>query len=309
MNEWKQIYADWTKRHPGAEGMWNTGMLERALEALNRHAQHYGFAMREHNAKYPQDKIILDDILRDILDGEHGRTRERSAAYNHFGIVLLLGKRMYEYRNYLDEDRRAPEKQKDDEVNQERLLMCHMIDTRALDTVVKWFDVREDIWNVGYDVQSAEAGVIYHVKQKAIALDMFQSIVNPADTTIEGEAHLTDTWNIPLEHGDGRDPPELRSGVDVFPPWCPTDPRHIRKSPDNQAAWEGLYEKTVWDEVIDVEDNTEVPKSGAVNDPLSSKGTEVHPEDEDEKEPTGRLPTDRDSDWFMFPNPPGVIKS
>ena len=186
--------------------------------------------------------------------------------------------------------------------------MCHMIDARALDTVVKWFDVREDIWNVGYDVQSAEAGVIYHVKEKAIALDMFQSIVNPADTTIEGEAHLTDAWSVPLEHGDGRDPPELRSGVDAFPPWCPTDPRHVRKSSDNQAAWEGLYEKTVWDEVIDVEDNTEVPKSGTVNDPLSSKSTEVHPEHDDEKETTGQLPTDRDSDWFMFPNPPGVIE-
>ena len=305
-NEWREIFADWTKRHPGVSGMWNPEMLNTALEAFNRHAKHYGFAMREHNAKYPQDKIILDNILKDILDGEHGRGRERSAAYNHFGVTLILGRRMYEYRNYLDEDRRAPEKQKDDEWNQERLLMCRMIDERALSTVVKWFDVREDIWNVGYDIQSAEAGVIQFVKEKAVALDMFQSIVNPADTTIEGEAHLTDAWNIPLEHGDGRNPPELIPGVDALPLWCPTDSWQARTTSGNQVPLADLYEKTVWDEVFDVEENTGVPAGGVASGPHSYQGAKVDPQDKEEKE--GLLPTDRDSDWFMFPNPPGVIE-
>ena len=79
------------------------------------------------------------------------------------------------------------------------------------------------------------------------------------------------------EHGDGRNPPELRPGIDVLPLWCPQEAR-----PSVGGAAELYYEKMVWDEVFDLEEDANTAqKKQEIFDP-STDAFEVPPGDDEQ---------------------------
>ena len=61
---WRLIMKDVSRRYPGEDDMWDVSTLRQAIDMIVQQARFYGHAMREHNNKYIDDKIVLDDVLR-----------------------------------------------------------------------------------------------------------------------------------------------------------------------------------------------------------------------------------------------------
>ena len=60
-------------------------------QMVETHIKLLGFSLRYHNQHNPQDLIILQDVMRDVVDFETERPKGRSAAQNHFLCLLTLG--------------------------------------------------------------------------------------------------------------------------------------------------------------------------------------------------------------------------
>ena len=60
-------------------------------QMVETHIKLLGFSLRYHNQHNPQDLIILQDVMRDVVEFETERPKGRSAAQNHFLCLLTLG--------------------------------------------------------------------------------------------------------------------------------------------------------------------------------------------------------------------------
>ena len=69
----------------------NQNYLATVRQMVETHMKLLGFSLRYHNQHNPQDLIILQDVMRDVINFETERPKGRSAAPNHFLCLLTLG--------------------------------------------------------------------------------------------------------------------------------------------------------------------------------------------------------------------------
>ena len=72
-------------------------------QMVETHIKLLGFSLRYHNQHNPQDLIILQDVMRDVVDFETERPKGRSAAQNHFLCLLTLGSTIERHKTVLEE--------------------------------------------------------------------------------------------------------------------------------------------------------------------------------------------------------------
>ena len=76
----------------------NDNFVKNIRDMVDIHTKHLGHAQRFHNQQHPLDQIILQDVMRDVLEFETNHPKGRSAAQNHFLCLLTLGTTMERHK-------------------------------------------------------------------------------------------------------------------------------------------------------------------------------------------------------------------
>eukprot|EP00435_Cladocopium_sp_Y103_P011691 s2735_g3.t1 len=90
MREISQIY-------PGSENADN--FYPEITDLLRKEISYLGYAMRFHNMNFPDDKVIIQDIMLDFAGSVRDHGKGRSAAQNHLMCVVLLATRLELMKN------------------------------------------------------------------------------------------------------------------------------------------------------------------------------------------------------------------
>ena len=86
----------------------NDTFVKNIREMVDLQTRHLGHALRYHNEQHPLDQIILQDVMRDVVDFETNRPKGRSAAQNHFLYLLTLGTTMERHKTSARGDNNFP---------------------------------------------------------------------------------------------------------------------------------------------------------------------------------------------------------
>ena len=180
---------------------------------VDTHIKHLGFALRYHNEHNPEDKIILQDVMKDVIEFETERPKGRSVAQNHFLCLLTLGSTIERHKNCARGDR-----------NLAKVDAWTRIQTMILDA----FDIPEGILiGLGYNVAIADEGARYSEKERRHAchsqLKDFITTMTETQAGTDGPLHNIDRWDEPLLVSDGRLPDELDAWNDEEPSWARDD--------------------------------------------------------------------------------------
>ena len=85
----------------------NQNYLATVRQMVETHMKLLGFSLRYHNQHNPQDLIILQDVMRDVINFETERPKRRSAAPNHFLCLLTLGSTIERHKTSARGDARS----------------------------------------------------------------------------------------------------------------------------------------------------------------------------------------------------------
>ena len=122
----------------------NQNYLATVRQIVETHMKLLGFSLRYHNQHNPQDLIILQDVMRDVINFETERPKGRSAAQNHFLCLLTLGSTIERHKTSARGDG-----------NLAKIAIWTEIQTSILQT----FDIPQGILiGLGYNVSIADEG-------------------------------------------------------------------------------------------------------------------------------------------------------
>ena len=183
-------------------------------QMVETHIKLLGFSLRYHNQHNPQDLIILQDVMRDVVEFETERPKGRSAAQNHFLCLLTLGSTIERHKTSARGD-----------MNLAKLAAWTDIQTSVLEV----FDIPQGILiGLGYNVTIADEGARYSEKERRHAchsqLKDFITTMTETQAGTGGGMHNFDGWNVPLLINDNRQPDELDAWNNEEPSWAQDDP-------------------------------------------------------------------------------------
>ena len=96
--EYTKVMNDLEKVNPKSPSD-NDTFVKNLREMVDLQMRHLGHALRYHNEQHPLDQIILQDVMRNVVDFETNRPKgRRSAAQNHFLCLLTLGTTMERHK-------------------------------------------------------------------------------------------------------------------------------------------------------------------------------------------------------------------
>ena len=173
-----------------------------------------GFSLRYHNKHHPDDQIILQDVMQDVISFETDQPKGRSAAQKYFLCLLALGTAIERHKTSARGD-----------MNLARVSAWSSIHEK----VVNIFDIPIGVlMSHGYNVTIADAGTRYSEKEKRHAchsqLKDFVTTLTETQGGTGGSIHNFNRWDEPLIFGDDRLPLELDAWNDEVPPWSLDDP-------------------------------------------------------------------------------------
>ena len=90
IKEYTKVMDELAKVNPRSPSD-NDTFVQNIREMVDLQMRHLGHALRYHNEQHPLDQIILQDVMRDVVEFETNRPKGRSAAQNHFLCLLTLG--------------------------------------------------------------------------------------------------------------------------------------------------------------------------------------------------------------------------
>ena len=169
-----------------------------------------GFSLRYHNKHHPDDQIILQDVMQDVINFETDQPKGRSAAQNYFLCLLALGTTIERHKTSARGD-------------------------KNLAKVAAWSNIHEKVVNVfdipigvlmshGYNVTIADAGSRFSEKEKRYSchsqLKDFVTTLTETQGGTGGSIHNFVEWKDPLIFGDDRLPFDLDAWNDEVPPWA-----------------------------------------------------------------------------------------
>ena len=88
--EYFRVMAELSKVHPASPSA-NTDFRLTMGNMVDIHMGHLGHALRYHNEYHPNDQIILQDVMNDIVSFETNCPKGSSAAQNHLLCLITLG--------------------------------------------------------------------------------------------------------------------------------------------------------------------------------------------------------------------------
>ena len=183
-------------------------------QMVETHIKLLGFSLRYHNQHNPQDLIILQDVMRDVVDFETERPKGRSAAQNHFLSLLTLGSTIERHKTGARGDGSLA-----------KLAPWTEIQTSILNA----FDIPQGILiGLDYNVTIADEGARYSEKERRHAchsqLKDFITTMTETQAGTGGNLHNFDRWDVPLLINDNRLPDELDAWNNEEPSWAQDDP-------------------------------------------------------------------------------------
>ena len=198
-------------------------------QMVETHIKLLGFSLRYHNQHNPQDLIILQDVMRDVVDFETERPKGRSAAQNHFLCLLTLGSTIERHKTGARGDG-----------NLARLAAWTEIQTSILNA----FDIPQGILiGLGYNVTIADEGARYSEKERRHAchsqLKDFITTMTETQAGTGGNLHNFDRWDVPLLINDNRLPDELDAWSNEEPSWAQDDPTGGPSAPGGTTSQGG----------------------------------------------------------------------
>ena len=192
----------------------NHNYIADVRQMVDTHMKHLGFASRYHNEHHPQDKIILQDVMKDVINFETKRPRGRSAAQNHFLCLLALGTTIERHKTSARGD-----------MNLVKVNLLSDIQTSILNA----FDIPQGVLiGLGYNVSIADEGARYTEKERRhachSALKDFTTTLTETQGGTGGNVHNFDFWDVPLAFQDDWLPHELDAWNDEEPAWVQDGP-------------------------------------------------------------------------------------
>ena len=172
-----------------------------------------GFSLRYHNKHHPDDQIVLQNVMQDVINFETDQPKGRSAAQNYFLCLLALGTAIERHKTSARGD-----------MNLAKVSAWSSIHEK----VVHIFDIPIGIlMSHGYNVTIADAGTRYSEKEKRHSchsqLKDFVTTLTETQGGTGGNLHNFNRWDEPLIFGDNRLPLELDAWNDEVPPWSLDD--------------------------------------------------------------------------------------
>ena len=173
-----------------------------------------GFSLRYHNKHHPDDKIILRDVMKDVINFETDQPKGRSAAQNYFLCLLALGTAIERHKTSARGDQ-----------NLAKVAAWSLIHEK----VVNVFDIPVGVlMSCGYNVTIADAGSRFSEKERRYSchsqLKDFVTTMTETQGGTGGDLHNFDRWDEPLMFDDYRQPPELDAWNGEVPQWALDEP-------------------------------------------------------------------------------------
>jgi len=196
---------------------------------VETHMKLLGYTLRYHNHHTPQDQIILQDVMRDVIAFETERPKGRSAAQNHFLCLLALGSTIERHKTSARGD-----------ANFAKVGILTDMQTSILDA----FDIPQGILiGLGYNVSIADEGARYSEKERRHAchssLKDFTTTLTETQGGTSGNMHNFDHWDVPLLFQDGRLPDEIDAWNNEEPSWAQEDPTGGQSAPGGTTSQSG----------------------------------------------------------------------
>ena len=210
--EYFEVMDELTKVLPKSSSD-NDSYFEKMRLMVDTQMSLLGFSLRYHNRHYPDDKIILQDVMQDVINFETDQPKGRSAAQNYFLCLLALGTAIERHKTSARGD-----------MNLAKVSAWSNIHEK----VVHIFDIPIGVlMSHGYNVTIADAGARYSEKEKRHAchsqLKDFVTTLTETQGGTGGSIHNFNRWDEPLMFGDNRLPLELDAWNDEVPPWAIDD--------------------------------------------------------------------------------------
>ena len=167
----------------------NENFLATMKHMVDVQMKHLGHALRYHNEQHPQDQIILQDVMKDVIAFETNQPKGRSAAQNHFLCLLALGT--------------AIERHKTSARGDNNLVKVNYFSDIHF-SILKAFDIPQGILiGQGYNVSIADEGARYSEKERRHAchssLKDFTTTMTETQGGTGGDLHNFDDWDLPLD--------------------------------------------------------------------------------------------------------------
>jgi hypothetical protein len=206
--EYFKVMDELTKVNPKSPSD-NDSYLATMKHMVDVQMKHLGHALRYHNEQHPQDQIILQDVMRDVIDFETNRPKGRSAAQNHFLCLMALGTTIERHKTSARGDG--------------NLVKINVLSEIHL-TILRAFDIPQGVLiGLGYNVSIANEGARYTEKERRHAchssLKDFITTLTGTQGGTGGDMHNFDDWDIPLAFKDGRLPDEVDFWNNEEPSW------------------------------------------------------------------------------------------
>ena len=187
----------------------NDSYLATMKQMVDVQMKHLGQALRYHNEQHPQDQMILQDVMRDVIAFETNRPKGRSAAQNHFLCLLALGTTIERHKTSARGDGNL--------AKISVLSDIHM-------SILRAFDIPQGVLiGQGYNVSIADEGARYTEKGRRHAchssLKDFTTTMTGTQGGTGGDMHNFDDWDLPLAFKDGRLPDEVDLWNNEEPSW------------------------------------------------------------------------------------------
>ena len=191
----------------------NDSYFEKVKLMVDTQMRLLGFSLRYHNKHHPDDQIIIQHVMQDVINFETEQPKGRSAAQNYFLCLLALGTTIERHKTSARGD-------------------------MNLAKVAAWSNIHEKVAHIfdipigilmshGYNVTIADAGTRYSEKEKRHAchsqLKDFVTTLTETQGGAGGNLHNFNLWDEPLVFGDNRLPFELDAWNNEAPPWSQDD--------------------------------------------------------------------------------------
>eukprot|EP00435_Cladocopium_sp_Y103_P002071 s7306_g1.t1 len=95
--DYSKIMREISQIYPGSEQ--SDSFYNEITDLVRKEISYLGYAMRFHNMNFPDDKVILQDIMLDFAGSVRDHGKGRSAAQNHLMCVVLLATRLEMMKN------------------------------------------------------------------------------------------------------------------------------------------------------------------------------------------------------------------
>ena len=212
----------------------NHNYLAVMKQMVETHMKHLGYALRYHNEHHPHDKIILQDVMKDVIAFETERPKGRSAAQNHFLCLLTLGTTIERHKTSARGD-----------MNLAKVGILTDIQVAILQA----FDIPQGILiGLGYNVSIADEGARYTEKERRhachSALRDFTTTLTETQGGTGGNLHNFHRWDIPLAFQDGRLPEEIDVWNNEEPSWVQDGPTGDQSAQSGSAPPGGTQSQT-----------------------------------------------------------------